>query len=757
MSRTPSTPALSLDDLATDWLPRRLTQLAGLPGLNNDLGSVQIEADIVAFKHPCFPPFSAGGETTGMTLLNGKLLAQCVEHVEIRWKAFEVERRCRSGDWAMSSRTSLLPDQPGVVVELTVTNTAAESRELTLELLLSGRSRNTGKEGYAWAVPTVPTDVFSFTRNEGLDQRVTRSTAGDGVSIANDGASAHTTQCVWPAADGWKQERIPGWRRVLGPGESFVVTLLCAFHAEQAEAEAIAGQWHGRSDAIFIGARERWERLWSSAFTPGNEWFSGHLPVLNSPYPAMNRLYYNGILTLLTCRRAYPHAVIRPCYITIWPRRGEGSGYMAWDMPFTSGILARLDPDALREMLLLLMSAPMLDYQVTNFFTGEHGGWACCSHPMAIQTAAMNLTRWAGDVSWQAAPVVVKPKSVRGFEAASQGQVMDGTEARAGYRTTGLEVFRQAVLMHRTHHLEGSSIASFGDRGSYVECITTYAYGTAGHTAVQAAALEEAGALLGLDPHDAAREATELRMAALSLYRPGDGYFDCQHPDGKRVPAANLYDMALVLNALGKHMPEQVVEEMAGFARRELITPTWAHCLVPTDLDVLSGLRCDHQWAGCFSSWPPFFIMGLLRAGYQQPWMTEWLTGMAELTRQGPFAQAYWAEDVYEPEAGGAAKCFDELTQGNHWISISGVNMAQMILDGICGVTAGLDGTLELHAAHPPWGHEASLKGIHSGGETADLIAAKLVNLVRAGTARHKPADDLAHCSGSVPAPVISS
>ena len=68
-------PALTLDDSATAWMPRRVTELAGMPGLNNDIGAIQVEADIAAIKHPVFPPYSGGNEITGVTLLNDRQLA----------------------------------------------------------------------------------------------------------------------------------------------------------------------------------------------------------------------------------------------------------------------------------------------------------------------------------------------------------------------------------------------------------------------------------------------------------------------------------------------------------------------------------------------------------------------------------------------------------------------------------------------------------------------------------------------------------
>jgi hypothetical protein len=149
-----------------------MTGLAAMPGLNNDIGSVQMEADPAAIKHMIFPPYSAGNETTWATVLNGRHIAQQTSHVEIRWRAYQIERRCTAGDFHIESITSLLPNQSGCVVKLTVTNKAAEEKALRLAFLCSGRAANNGTDGYAWGVPSVPTDVFSFVKSEGLRQTV---------------------------------------------------------------------------------------------------------------------------------------------------------------------------------------------------------------------------------------------------------------------------------------------------------------------------------------------------------------------------------------------------------------------------------------------------------------------------------------------------------------------------------------------------------------------------------------------------------
>jgi len=703
-----STPTLGLDDLGTAWLRRRITQQAAMPGLGNDLGAVQIEADIASIKHPVFPPYSGGNEITALTLLDGRSLAQVASHVEIRWHAFEVERRCDAGGWHLESRTTLLPEQPGVLVRVRVENRHGTTRQLRLGFLFSGRAMNQGANGYAWSVPTIPTDVSSFTSHVGLGQTVRRVLDGAGVCLANEANNAFSIQCCQPAPDRWNTERSPGWEREVKAGEAFEVSLLFTFHSDREQAAQIAKQWHGREDEVFTASRRRWESLWRAAFTPNNGIFSGSLPVVHTPNAALAKLYYMGVLTLLASRRHYGWGVVDPSYLTLWPRRGEGSSYLAWDLPYTSGILARLDPAVLSNMMRALYSAPWLDYQVTNLLSGEHGGWPCCSQPHAVTTAALNLWRWQADESWRKWRILRRPRKAKGFEAASQGQVQSAHEEKP-VELSGEAVFREALEVHRRRRLAKKALVDFGGRGSYLECITTYAHGTAGHTAIQAWGLKESARAFG---NPAAIERGDLLNAIRSLYREGQGFFACEYPDGSQRDAANLYDVGLVLNHVGNEIPSSWLAEITRFVRETLATPTWAHCLSPTDADTASGLRADHQWAGCFAGWPPQFLLGAMRAGHWDAWFENWIVGLARTTAQGPFAQAYWAEDMSQPEAGAAAKCFDDLPQGNHWCIASGAHFAEMVLDGVAGLRADADGTLRLAGPPNPLREGLKIEGI---------------------------------------------
>ena len=80
---------------------------------------------------------------------------------------------------------------------------------------------------------------------------------------------------------------------------------------------AIAPSPSGKAfDSSWANAASQWEARWQEAFTPGNEHYSGSLPVLSvepdsvsveptvpPAFHPLERMYYMGVLTLLMCQR----------------------------------------------------------------------------------------------------------------------------------------------------------------------------------------------------------------------------------------------------------------------------------------------------------------------------------------------------------------------------------------------------------------------------------------------------------------------
>ncbi|MCX6970692.1 MAG: hypothetical protein NTV93_11175 [Verrucomicrobia bacterium] len=669
---------LPLTDLSTGWLTRRRGVPAAMPGLTHETGSVQAEADLCAIKHPIFPPYSASGETTGQAVYGDRLLCQRAQNVRIRWTAWKIERQCSYDDWDFSSETCLVPNEPVVVVRWKIRNRSGKARKLPFGLVLSGRGRNSGNDGYAWSVPEVPTDVLQLRARLGL--RVGVEAMKNGFLFSSGDEPAFSEQVVSSGARLDVSLTTVRWEAKVAAGGEWSGYLVATYGDSKSAVRSLAKKWTPKVDEAFVAAKEWWSELWQSAFTPGNAHFSGHLPIVESSDAFIAKLYYMGVLTLLCLRRRYAHSLLESGYLTLGPRRGEGSIYLAWDLPYISQLLARLDPAALKAHWAALCTAPLFSHMVLNLFNKEHTSFPCVADPLARVTPLVELSRRGHLGDALAMRIRRQGKSLTSFK--KNGEAVYGEDETRDL--TGVEALVEAATTHRRFHLGRTGLVDYGDRGNYLECCTTYAHGTAGHTSVQAWALEAAGTITGRRIAKAS-EIKNLQKAAMSLYRPGEGYFDCLHPDGRRHPTPNLYDLGLVLNAMGPELDPKVVKEIARFTEKHLTTPTWARCLAAFDPDSASGLRCDHQWAGCFGAWPGQFIMGLHKANHRPKWVAEWAAGLAEVTKQGPFAQAYFAEDVVDPEFGGAAKAFDDFPQGNHWLISSGALYAHVVLESLLG------------------------------------------------------------------------
>ena len=690
---------LTLDDLCTGWMWRRRGVPGAMPGLTHEKGSVQAEADLCAIKHPIFPPYSASGETTGQALVGDRLLCQLAPEVEIRWRAYGIERRCAWDGWEFTSETRLLPCEAGVIVRWAVRNTSKTRRKLSFGLLLSGRGRNSGGKDYAWSVPEVPTDVLQMRARIGLRTELSAGRMPGAILFQSKDEAACSLQLASPAARVAVADGRVSWSLTLAPGAEWQGELFCAYGSTVREVNALASKWSGRTDEAFAATRAWWEELWTSAFTPGSQHFSGHMPVLETTNAAVARLYYMGLLTLLCLRRRYEGSLLSTAYLTLGPRRGEGSVYLAWDLPYISQVLARLDPEALAEHWKVLCSAPLFSHMVVNLFNGEHTSFPCVADPLARVAPIIELARRNRLGTLLDEKITRSGKAITQFKP--NGEAVYADEKKT--TLAGSEALAEAATAHRTFPLKKTGLVDFGDRGNYLECSTTYAHGTAGHTAVQFRALHELSRIQK-KPAPCA-ESQRLLKAVMALYREGEGYFDCLHRDGSRHPARNLYDVGLVLNAVGPELPPAMVKEISAFVQRDLATPTWARCIASYDADSASGLRCDHQWAGCFATWPGQFITGLAKAGHRPRWVAEWVEGLAKVTAQGPFAQAYFAEDVVGPELGGAAKAFDDFPQGNHWLISSGCYYSHLVLEALLGydektgkldVWPGLKGTFRI-------------------------------------------------------------
>ena len=688
------------------WIGFRYSEEASLPGLTNHLGALQAEADPVAVKHVIFPPVSSAEETTGMTTLDGQLLASCGVEVQVRWQPHALERRMEYGDWRLQTRTAIVPGAWAVVIEFELTNLAARQRTAGLRLRLSGRCRNNGADDYLWKVPAVSTHVTTLNRPEGLDvvERFDPELAA--ACFHNRSESCASLQGVVGLPSRWEQRRVV-LNPEIAPGGSVRGYVLLTYGQQFDEAQALYRELAPRVETLIEQAKEYWQRQWLDAQK------RVPLPEADLSEP-LQRLYANALVTALYLRRDYPNRVgAGKLYLTLFPRRGEGSFYL-WDTGMAAPFLARMDSAGVRAMVETAAAGlDLYAQQAMNAFTGKGGGWYYAASPWSLFRMIWGVLCATRDLDWLDRPL-------RGIR---QGQcVLDLLEELALVWTTATP--GQAPLVTRTRpHAQASAaaaanggapdvsdnpllkstmpaiapgakfpfaVADTGDRGTQLEANTTYEHQVA---SVNAGSVWMMRRLAELHEHRGnITRAEQLRHLAdglaaqvLRMFRHEDGFFACGKPDGTIFESRVVLDHFMVMLCMTEDLSPHLCQTLVESFQRELRTPAWMRCVSEHDPDVVSGYRSDTAWCGSYPGFVALMAEGLCQIG-RRVLALQWLEQVAAVTAQGPFGQSYWVEGLREPVHGGPAKSTDEMPQGTHWCEMGGVAFGGTILHGVLGL-----------------------------------------------------------------------
>jgi hypothetical protein len=257
-----------------------------------------------------------------------------------------------------------------------------------------------------------------------------------------------------------------------------------------------------------------------------------------------------------------------------------------------------------------------------------------------------------------------------------------------------------------------------------LECVSTYTHKVASFNAANVWNLRTVADFLQHAGRDG--EAADLRARAdqllpnvLSLYLPGEGVWSCLQPDGSRVPVRHCLDFFTTAQCLADDLSRAQLTEMVGFFLRELKSETWMHALSPLDPDTAHSSRTDHQDEGAYTTWPAYCFEVLMQTGHEAD-AVRWLgdasrPGFADVTRQGPFGQAYCHGDAGSPRfAGAGAKAPIEMPHIEKPVLVSGGKYAQIIVEALSGLEPVLFGDLALHPRRLPFTltlHHIGLRG----------------------------------------------
>jgi hypothetical protein len=683
----------TVDSMRSIVMPHKFGDLFNPPGLTNQWGCAQAAMDVVAVRSIAFPPFAqgemnvaplgAGGELmTGVLYVDEEYFASTKTPIEFVWQPDRIERRSVYKGLELSSVTIVPFKTMTAAVKLTVKNVTNQPRKTEIKLAINGGATKSVKP---WNAAYSPGEY---------DNQRTVDNARNAVLCKSKHTEAFVLQGASPKAD----QLLPSWlvyNFTLAPNESKSIVFVNSLGATAADAQKDYDAIVNNFDAVLKQTTDEWNAELKAAFTPNNGRFSGYVPTLKTTDDNLKRIYHSAVMSALFFKRTTPHSVYGTTYVTLAPRYWETTTFL-WDISLSAMLLSILDPAVLRRMMETWMTLDVYKHFGTEFLTGAGVGPWYSVNDYAMSRMAKEYLRWTGDRAWL-------DKEVSGKK------VLD-------YLVSYAEHWR--ALDTNKHGL-----ADYGSVTNLLEAVSSYVHEVAGLNAANVYNLRFAADLLGYKGQkqraDAMRkEAEELGKRVLALYVDGKGIWKCRLPDGSYNEVHHCYDFGTTLMNIGDMMPAKQKKEMVAFFQRELQTPTWMRALSTKDLDVTFSIRPDHQWTGAYCSWAALALSGLYAAG-EVDIAYDWIKGLAKSTRQGPYAQAHFAENFVDPEANGAAiKAPSDPPYINDWACVAGCNYLEPIVDSIFGVNAGLFGEITAKPQFGKFDPNAELRNINYQGKT---------------------------------------
>jgi hypothetical protein len=627
--------------------------------VTNFLGAAQVDNDLVAIRSVTFPPYSTGDAITARAYIGGRLVGSYGSDVAFTWRADRVVRESRLGDLDGRTTTVVVPGEMAVVVEIELTNRSAADVEVPVRLVMSSHvTRQDTRWNSALAPAETDNDVLPVDGRSAVCFTARHSPAG--VVQGLDLPATATGNVLELTAS-------------MEPGETWRVGYVLAIGSDHDDALACFDRVAADVPGAVRAAEALWQRELDAMFTPGNDSFGGHLPVLETDNAALRRLYYMGALGVLYFRRDSPYSVVGRAYDTLMPRYWASVTFI-WDYFLSTRVHALLDPEVMRRHLERWMASDTHTHLGTDWLTGQPIGYWYSINDLAMTRMMTDYVAYSGDESW--------------FDGRAEGDPSGRTV---------LEHFDRIVTAYRELTLE-HGLADYGGIDNLLECVSSYIHAVASLNAGNVWSLRKAAALHehrgDLELATSLRkEADELADAVKGLYVDGKGHFATRYPDGTDVPVRHCLDFFQVLLGMHSDLSDQQRAEMADFFVRELQTPLWMQALSPADPDAVFSVRPDHQWNGAYPAWPAESALALLRIG-RDDIVGPWLQGLAASTNQGPLAQAHFAESAVPPDGAGARKAPPDIPWVTDWTCSSSGSWVGMVIDGVFGVDVGVDGSV---------------------------------------------------------------
>ncbi len=668
----------TLDEMAGDWIP--MADVANPPAVHNFNQMLVVGRDLTSFY--CNP----GGLFThtkdpavqwhaGYPLIRLAFDGQEYPATETRFFAYRALRRNPKSDGlAVETDTRMVNEQRGVLCQITAANTSSVSRTVHLSLRVPGALQPDG------------VGVTNATQRKGVVSAVRPSRKPDGVTTEKD-------EVVWS----WTLDVPANGNVALG----FVSGDDKAANADETDRLVAGGAAH--FEAAMADCKSVWEKRWSDAFTPGNEHFSGNLPVLKTGDAALARNYYMGALTMLILERTqFP---VSPRSFITSGERGDGIQYY-WDSSMQATAWALLEPAG--------MKATLRRWLVQNARSGAHTSVTATNGFDAVYHDKITGYAFNACTIFKTADEYLR---VTGDRAFLDEKLEDGKTALDHLDTFATD---WETLPKGPHGL-----VNYGGNGNLLECAPAYVNCVPSLNAQNVWMMRRAAQWHAL--HGDAARAKELQdkaaaflPAVLALYKPGAGVWNAYHTDGTLVELRHCVDFIYAGNALQNDLPPAQKSEMIAFVKRELFMRDWMRAMSQQDAAAAHSDRPDHSPKGAYDGWIPLTVGAMWRLGDPRG-AYDFYRRTAVVTKEGPFAQAreFYGpnKEKYDAPVRVAARggCMKEC--------ISGAAFADVVINTFFGFSPSPDGAIIRADPETPRPFEGTLTGLRYRGHFLQLTA----------------------------------
>lgn len=665
----------TLDEMGTGWLDCGL--LAQMPSLHNFHEMAACAPDLVGVNF--LPGGQLYGDESGPRWPIHYSLPTCAMMMDgrsyhstsSRWFAYQAVRRAQVGNIDVVTTNRLVMEDTVVLWRVKFTNDGPTPRTFDVAL--------TADTGWVPLNPEIlgPGEIRAPSDKWKMD------------------AVYKFFDLPQNRADGQFAE----WRVSIAPKESHEIRFL--MHVAEPDKPGRSGLTSEWFEAQWDRTKTVWENRWKSAFTPGNDFFSGNAPLLVTDDAAIREIYYRSVLTLLVLLRT--NLWSDRTFITSG-ERAKGVVFY-WDTSLFSTVFALLEPKQMREQIRLFLEQDPHENAVIVFKTERPAS------PRHLEVPA----------GWDLRGYAANDLSI--FRLAWSYLVVTQDE----------EFLREKIadqtVLERLHVLATNwkklrlnpqdQLADYGGALNLLECVPTYINKVPSFNSANVWMMRELAEILGENGDGA--EARQLRVeadamfqAVMTLYEPGKGVWASLHRDGTRVEMRHCYDFATVGRFLAADLPPNVRREMVDFVERELLMENWMRAQSQLDVAATHSDRPDHGPMGAYDAWPGVTVDALCRLGY-------WNIAVSFLRRtqaavyEGVYAQAREFYGVKRRDRDAPVRiaqrqgCMRECTGGGAF--------AETVLCTLFGYLPRLTGTPGLLNADTPRNFTGELRHLRHGGQ----------------------------------------